>query len=1203
MWGKNDPIVGSTTPVVSGHVTFGLDDPVVETPSAKIIQIGTPPVELTDDILKDWQDMAIEDLQAEISRPDSVASMMEQKGLDAYEAMPQAEQEHRFKQANRLIDMAKRETEAAATEDRVLKMQELPDGYRPDYLEKLYRGGTLDAGQRALRDQLWIIQHSPRPDDERSLASKQLYTDYVSKQTDKALEIVRYPFEERDIKEREAQVRSVFGGKAWNYWQRGVANIASGGLDFLRQVEAVATLGKYGSSAGEQARMYYDLLNDPKFQPIIDNEIDAFLDPALESAPYMMMSWTPAYLASVFAGGAAAALVGKIAGGFVSYAVEGNSIYQNAMDSGKSETEARLRGMAGGAINAWIEVRGGSGGKYFKDRMEDRAVGRMMKAKRFTKKVLEEGFTEGFKEEFPQEITAIIAGDDIPRLPDGTIDSDALGMRLGAAAGFGMFLGGTMASMAHVAQTIGELNKRGFKAPSEEEESPEVGGNKPRTLSIFEELPKIPESDISGADNGPGTIVEGGTPTPGQQQVDAAQRAVSVPAVPEARPKELTEPFNTLKYPIASLSDTELEKRLKKASPLYKWYKMEQGFRERERAAVKSAAPAWQSGAARPFEFDESSTPKIAKFRLIDPKELSKTWISAKGGALPPSLYGLPETKGVQYIMGRRTKDATPEVQEVRFSQKQFSETDAARWMAENGAALGRPDVAEAAKQRANQPNVTNLEDAEMSRRQALKEAVDEIRNNSMYKLAMEGIAEQAANTTALETRTIFFEKKYEADIESYAGEDRRNKVWRQVTFDKTQGQAWDDAAQEAGIGDDFDTFMAWWVDAIESGGSTTVNNKALDIARERGDPELQLLSTKRSLLEVPQSALAGGKGGPDINAELKRTAAEIGADFGMDEDSINAMYDRVKVKGKYANTITKPDNPAASGPGETPAAGVPSPAAGERTLFEPAQPQPAPAKPAPNEAVKEPEPAEPEKNKVPPEIANQARGQPLPAFGTRNAETERIRDMLGLTGVPTPEKQSMAQWLEEAIAKEMTEQDKVLALARELVGSPRPMSKHEDMAAKWVGAQLVLESERLGKEASVAADEAIRRDLQAQRKQADVKIELLTRADKMAGSEWAYAGVSRSADISDDGNLQSNIRRIEDASGKPTSDKQKEAVRKLTEDVVSLREEITQLKQRQLERAAEDLITEGKQRSQRKPKMSRSEIEQTLTDLIAAGC
>jgi len=121
---------------------------------------------------------------------------------------------------------------------------------------------------------------------------------------------------------------------------------------------------------------------------------------------------------------------------------------------------------------------------------------------------------------------------------------------------------------------------------------------------------------------------------------------------------------------------------------------------------------------------------------------------------------------------------------------------------------------------------------------------------------------------------TYFFEAKYKGDVEGYTGKPGtpgyNMAMGRHVTYTKSQGQAWDDAAQEQGFEFSFDEFMASWQAAIEgdrAGAGGGLNEKALDDAVLSDPPDLVLLAEKRR-------RLIEGDDVDSINAALAETAA-----------------------------------------------------------------------------------------------------------------------------------------------------------------------------------------------------------------------------------------------------------------------------------------------------------------------------------------
>jgi hypothetical protein len=214
----------------------------------------------------------------------------------------------------------------------------------------------------------------------------------------------------------------------------------------------------------------------------------------------------------------------------------------------------------------------------------------------------------------------------------------------------------------------------------------------------------------------------------------------------------------------------------------------------------------------------------------------------------------------------------------------------------------------------------------------------------------------------------------------------------------------------------------------------------------------------------------------------------------------------------------------------------------------------------------------------------------------------------LGLDGIPSPGKQSQAQWLQEAIEGGMAQPDVVMDLAVQIVADPRTLTPQEDMSIKYVGAQFSVESQRLGQEARKATDEASRHEIEAQRKIVDGKIELLTRASDLAGTEWSRAGVSRQVDIDDDGNLQNNIHRLQTTSGKSINEKDRAKLTKLTDDLVEARAKLQTAEEQLRVQKAKKAVREGSQRRYSRMSLTEKDAElstlkQQVTELLGAGC
>lgn len=206
----------------------------------------------------------------------------------------------------------------------------------------------------------------------------------------------------------------------------------------------------------------------------------------------------------------------------------------------------------------------------------------------------------------------------------------------------------------------------------------------------------------------------------------------------------------------------------------------------------------------------------------------------------------------------------------------------------------------------------------ESLRRREVSKAVKAIQEHPLYQTALEGIEAQQYTGTNVAGATIYVEPEYAGDIEAYAGEDRRGKLWRQITFDKGKGVPWDGLAQEAGLPDDFDGFMSWFKEAVESGGKGTLNRKALDAAVAMRDPELELLVVRHSML-------VAGYTGPEINQEIDRVGKELALDYDLTGEDVAGIVQKVQIEGPYGQETSQPVQPGDSGaaPQETADTGI----------------------------------------------------------------------------------------------------------------------------------------------------------------------------------------------------------------------------------------------------------------------------------------
>ena len=309
-----------------------------------------------------------------------------------------------------------------------------PDPMRPPAEDEKYFQDMYAIGRQGL------------PEDEAETLRLEVTTQYTSNRIRQIHEVLANK-ERAELGLIEAEkLRGRFGAKTWRRWERGVAMVVGGGFHLMEEITKLADavspgVGKSGlaylaDELGETARWYHKALQQPEMQPAIDNMFDKYAGGMVETGPFMLAAFAPA----VMSGGAA---IPTTIGGFLAaYAVEGNNIYQTALDQGMPEHEARMRGMVGGLINGGIEIAGGGAGKYLKGKAAAKTLTKLQKAKKFGRRALRNALKEGLMEELPQEMVSMIAGSDVPLKEDGTVDWDETADRLVDSAIMGTLLGG-----------------------------------------------------------------------------------------------------------------------------------------------------------------------------------------------------------------------------------------------------------------------------------------------------------------------------------------------------------------------------------------------------------------------------------------------------------------------------------------------------------------------------------------------------------------------------------------------------------------------------------------------------------------------------------------------------------------------------------------------------------------------------------------
>ena len=313
--------------------------------------------------------------------------------------------------------------------------------------------------------------HTSSKEEQRKLAD--IRNDYfVQDQAVKA-----YEKEEQRITTVE-RARSGFFPAISKSARRSSANVVSGIAGVMSDY-----ITKDFLPEASQAREYYrEIAGQARLTPSEEGTAAYLGDLIGEALPYMVAS-----MAVATAGGAAvpgiviagisSATAGRFLGGaFVGYAVEGENAYQDALQSGATEQEARLEKNIVGSINALIEASQVS--SFFKfygatGRTSLKALINAIK-KRAYKKILAEGgkfsykllalsFKEGIEEWMQENVSqaapALLRGV-YPKKADGSPDYWAMFKRsakafLGGAIVGGIFgAGGTIAIRKNLVENL-----------------------------------------------------------------------------------------------------------------------------------------------------------------------------------------------------------------------------------------------------------------------------------------------------------------------------------------------------------------------------------------------------------------------------------------------------------------------------------------------------------------------------------------------------------------------------------------------------------------------------------------------------------------------------------------------------------------------------------------------------------------------------
>jgi hypothetical protein len=313
-------------------------------------------------------------------------------------------------------------------------MLQLPGGVAQTFARDITEGSRLEDFKQELR----AVRRGSGTEEEKTAATTEIVKGRINERVDSIQRAVQHPFDAQAFQEEAEELKGKFLAKTYRRWERGSALVVGGGLHLAEEVTRVASLGKFGDTPAEWARMYHQVLGRPEMQPVIENWVDKYLGGAIETGPFLGAALAPAALT----GGAT--IPSTVSGFLVAYGVEGNSAYQASLDRGNSEKESRIRGVATGLINGGIEVAGGSGGKFFKNKQAatKAVVSKLSKIKNITRKGLKNALKEGLLEELPQAAVSQVIGGDVPRKKDGSIDWDATADVLVDSAVMGTVLGG-----------------------------------------------------------------------------------------------------------------------------------------------------------------------------------------------------------------------------------------------------------------------------------------------------------------------------------------------------------------------------------------------------------------------------------------------------------------------------------------------------------------------------------------------------------------------------------------------------------------------------------------------------------------------------------------------------------------------------------------------------------------------------------------
>jgi len=289
------------------------------------------------------------------------------------------------------------------------------------------------------------LNTTPMDTEEREELVSQLTRTRIGERLNEIADAVQSDYNTQLFEADALELKKKFGAKTYRRWERGSAMVVGGALHLMEEIQkGVQALGvgdrerqaSQAEALGDYARMYHNILKAPEMQPVVNNWFDKYIGGAVESGPFMVAALAPA------AATGGASIPSSIGGFLTAYAVEGNNAYQTALDRGEPDRQARMRGWTTGLINGGIEVAGGSGGKFFRNRAITKTMTKLQKVKSWTKHTMKNALKEGLMEELPQEAVSMVVGGDVPRDKNGNVVWDEVSNRLIDSAIMGTVIGG-----------------------------------------------------------------------------------------------------------------------------------------------------------------------------------------------------------------------------------------------------------------------------------------------------------------------------------------------------------------------------------------------------------------------------------------------------------------------------------------------------------------------------------------------------------------------------------------------------------------------------------------------------------------------------------------------------------------------------------------------------------------------------------------